>query len=103
MSLLINMVLETNKTKIMTVMTITNDHLHHMTTFMTNYLAMSVEDHLHTIAPTPKRVVRASQVTATNIITDKEHPSLTERKDTKKTQTQYVVNADQTLKCTRAT
>jgi hypothetical protein len=78
----ITTVIQTTKIGIMNAMTQTNEHLHHttMATIRTSDLAMIMDDHLHMIAPTPKRV---AQATDTKAITDKAHHSTTERKYTK--------------------
>jgi hypothetical protein len=67
----------------MNAMAPTHDHLHHttVTTIATSDLAMIVDDHLHTITPTPKCAVRAAQATATKTITGKEHHSTMEKKN----------------------
>jgi hypothetical protein len=73
---LITTVQQTRPIEIMTVMTMANDYHQHTTVIeiTTQFLAMIVDDHHHTITPTPKRAVRVAQATATKIFTDKEHP-----------------------------
>jgi hypothetical protein len=80
---LITMFQQTRPIEILTMMTIANDHQQHRTMIkvMTNDLAMTVDDHHHTIAPTPKCAVRAAQGAATNTITDKGRPFLMGRTD----------------------
>jgi hypothetical protein len=87
-------------------MTPTKDNLHHIitTSITTHDLAMIVATHRRKIAQTPKRAVRADQVTTTKGITDKEHRSTMKRKDTKnKHRKLWITNTDSLIRDTGST
>jgi hypothetical protein len=89
----ITTVLHTIKTEVMSSITPTKYHLHHMitTTITINDLAMIVAEHHRKISPSPKCAVREAQATTT----DKAHRSTMTRKDTKNKDTNLgITNAD---------